>query len=331
MASYNNSSEINDISYDIPSLETFTSRNIKFSILLILQLLSISCSLFLLFHLLTKSTLRRALHNHTIIALVIVNFFQMLSDLPMTLDYLRRGRASSSSFCMMWNFFAFSNYAVGVWGMTWASLERHILIFHKNFVTTLHGKILFHYIPLFISLIIPWIYYIFLVFLYPCTNTFYQSFLFCGFCCYAYNDQLVFFNWLLLGVIPPCCITLFSVCLIIRVVVQKRRVHQRIHWRQHRRMVIQLLSISCLYIFFDDPTVVIGLIKLNQPTFGNEVQMLYLYYIAYLLPALVPFVCLNGFRELLGKRREKVHPAIPLTYTRTIRRNEKTNTQLPVP
>jgi hypothetical protein len=255
-----------------------------------------------------------------------VSFFQTISDLPMVLDYLRIGQASSSTFCLLWNFFALSNYAVGIWTMTWASFERHILIFHDRLIATSRGKILFHYIPLFTFMAIPWIYYVILIFFYPCTNTFYQSFLFCDWCCYAYNDQLVLFNWLALGVIPTCSITLLSLLLIVRVVAQKRRVHQRFNWRQHRRMVIQLLSVSCLYIFFDAPAIIIGLVRLALPTFAIDAQILYLYYIVYLLPLLMPFVCLGTFRELWKKIRVEVHPVMSLTQTRTIRRDQKTNT-----
>ncbi|CAF4076081.1 unnamed protein product [Adineta steineri] len=324
MASFNNSTEIDYTSYSIPLYETVTSRTIKFILILICQLLSISCSIFLLFHLITKATLYRALHNHTIIALVIVSFFQTISDLPMSLDYLRIGQASSSIFCLMWNFFALSNYAVGIWVMTWASLERHLLIFHDHLIGTFRRKILFHYIPLIAFLFIPWIYYVILIFFYPCTNYFYQTLLFCGWCCYAYNDQLVFFNWLAVGIVPTCSISLLSLGLIVRVIRQKRRVQQRINWRQHRRMIIQLLSISCLYIFFDAPTVLIGLIRLSLPTFAMDIQIQYLFYIVYLLPLLVPFICLSTLRELWSKNRTRIHPTMPFTQSHTTRRNPQT-------
>jgi heme exporter protein D len=274
----------------------------------------------------TKPKRCRTVRNHTIIALIIVSFFQTISDLPLTLEYLRIGQAPSSTFCLIWNFFALSNYAVGVWTMTWASLERHLLVFHDRLIATFHGKIFLHYIPLIASLSIPWIYYFVLIFFYPCTNTFDRSLLFCGWCCYAYNNQLVFFNWLAFGVTPTCSITLLSLWLIIRVVTQKRRVQQRVNWRQHRYMVIQLLTVSCLYIFFDAPTIIIGLIRLILPTFAADIQTLYLYYIVYLLPLLVPFVCLSTSRELWAKTRAQVHPPMLLTHSRSSRRDKKAKT-----
>lgn len=322
MTSTNNYSSLIDES-NFPSLETITSRTIKFFILFLLQVFSVCCSLFLIFHVIIKSTHRRRLQNQTIVALLIVSFFQTVSDLPMSLDYLRRGQASSDTFCLMWNFFALSNYAVGVWTMTWASIERHFLVFHEPLFTRVRGRVLFHYIPLCTSLCIPWIYYVVLIFFYPCTNTFYQTVLFCGWCCYVYNDRLVFFNWLMFGVIPVCSINVFSFWLIVRVVSHKRRVQGRINWYSHRCMVVQLISVSCLYILFDSPTIIIGLIRLRLPTFAADIQMLYLYYIVYLLPLLVPFACLSTFRELWSKKRVQIHPPTLLLQTRTNRHQKK--------
>jgi hypothetical protein len=326
MLSNNNSLEIYDMLLSVPSMETVISRTIKFIILLILQLASICCSLFLLFHLIAEPTLYRTLHNHTIIALIIVSFLQTIFDLPLTLYYLWTGQASSSTFCLIWNFFALSNYAVGVWVMIWALLERHFFIFHDRLIVTFRGKILLHYIPLISSLAIPWIYYFILIFFYPCINTFYPSVLFCGWCCYVKNNQLVLFNWLTFGVIPTFSITLLSLSLIVRVVAQKRRIQQRIYWCQHRRMVIQLISISSLYIFFDSPAIIIGLIQLISPTYGIEVQTLYLYYTVYLIPLLIPFVWLNTHRELWIKTQRSIqmHPSIVLRLTHTVMGNGKT-------
>ena len=327
MISSNNSSVINE--YNIPSLETPTSRLIKFFVLLILQMMSVCCSIFLIFHLIIRPTFRRRLQNQTIILLLIVSFFQTISDLPMSLDYLRQGQASSNTFCLLWNFFALSNYAVGVWLMTWTSIERHFLIFHESLFIRIRGKILFHYIPLIASLSIPWIYYVVLIFFYPCRNYFYQTFLFCGWCCYAYNDRLVFFNWLTFGVIPVCSISVFSLCLIIRVVRQKQRVQGIIHWRRHRFMVIQLISVSSLYILFDSPTIIIGIIRLYLATFAADIQALYLFYIVYLLPLLIPFVCLSTFRELWSKNRVQMHLPILLVHIRPNRHQRKALRILP--
>jgi hypothetical protein len=136
----------------------------------------------------------------------------------------------------------------------------------------------------------------------------------------------VLFNWLAFGIIPTCSITFLSLWLIVRIVTKRRHMQQRVNWRQHRYMVIQLLTVSCLYIFFDAPTIIIGLIRLSLPLFAADIQILYLYYIVYLLPLLVPFVCLSNFRELWAKRRAQVHPPILLRDSRLNRHNEKAKT-----
>ncbi|CAF0983545.1 unnamed protein product [Adineta ricciae] len=310
----------NSSSYEIPSYETSTSRTVKFTIILVFQIISISCSIFLLFNLLTKSALYRPLHNHTIIVLGLISFFQTISDLPMVLAYLHLGQAPTTVFCLLWNFFALSNYAVGIWVMTWASFERHLLIFHDNLMKTSRRRLALHYLPLACSIFFPWSYYISLIFFYPCVNTFYQTFLFCGWCCYARNDQLVFFNWLTFSVIPTLSILFLSVTLIIRVIRQKYRMQQQIQWRQHRHMILQLLSISFLYILFDTPSTIIGIVQLFLPTFAVDIQILYLIYIVYLLPLLTPFLCLNGLHQLRKRNHQQTHPTLPLTQTKVAQR-----------
>jgi hypothetical protein len=47
------------------------------------------------------------------------------------------------------------------------------------------------------------------------------------------------------GVIPTFLITILNVCLLVRIIWQKRRHHQ--NWKKYRKMAFQLLSISALY------------------------------------------------------------------------------------
>lgn len=287
------------------SLETVTSRIVKFTVLLILQIPSICCSLFLLYRWITKSFLRRSLHNQTVFVLVIVSLFQTISDLPMTLEYLRKGRTSSSTFCLLWNFFGLTNYAMSIWIMSWTCFERHLAIFHDDIFVTSYGKICFHYIPLALTVIMPWLYYFILIFFYPCKNHFSQLTLFCGWCCYVYNDRLVIFNWLTFGVIPTFLIIFLNVLLIFRVIIQSRRVRQQMNWYRHRRIIIQLFGFSSLYILFDTPTVAVGLIQFIYPRFAADFQMLYLFYLVYMLPLLVPLICASTFGERWRRPRKQ--------------------------
>ena len=48
--------------------------------------------------------------------------------------------------------------------------------------------------------------------------------------------------------IPICITVIFSLALLVRVIYHRYRVHQRIEWRNYKKMAFQLLPISALYI-----------------------------------------------------------------------------------
>jgi heme/copper-type cytochrome/quinol oxidase subunit 4 len=81
--------EINQTEFILP-METNLSRQIKFIILLSIQIPSIICYLFLLYHLLFKRSMRRSLNNHVFILICFIGLITILIDLSMILDYLRR-------------------------------------------------------------------------------------------------------------------------------------------------------------------------------------------------------------------------------------------------
>ena len=64
---------------------------VRFGILLSFYIPSLVCSLFVLYHLIFDQILLKALHNHVIILLLLVNFLIQLTSLSWTIDYYRRG------------------------------------------------------------------------------------------------------------------------------------------------------------------------------------------------------------------------------------------------
>jgi phosphatidylglycerophosphate synthase len=97
-------------------------------------------------------------------------------------------------------------------------------------------------------------------------------------------------------------IIFFSIFLLVRVIRQKRYIHQRIEWRKFRKMTIQLLSISALFFFFSLPTVVISLAQVcGLPNGALGQFQLYLSFTRYFLPLLLPFVCLSSLPEVWTK------------------------------
>ncbi|CAF4172241.1 unnamed protein product [Rotaria socialis] len=69
--------------------ETSESRLRKFWILLLFQIPSNLCSIFVLHHMFTAKIFRQTLSNHVIIAMLIVSLLSTTVDLSLTLNYLR--------------------------------------------------------------------------------------------------------------------------------------------------------------------------------------------------------------------------------------------------
>ena len=125
--------------------------------------------------------------------------------------------------------------------------------------------------------------------------------------------------------------------LIVRVLLQKRRVGQRAIWRRNRKMVVQLASISIMYIVVWVPSVVCFVIPLIVPSpFAADLAASVLNYFQYVSNLLCPFMCLVGLPEIRGLIKQKLaHPAAvqPLAQNATAsiarvpeRRQKQTNT-----
>jgi hypothetical protein len=156
------SSHVNvDISFSYP---------VRFWIYLLGDIPSIICSIFVLYHLLFDRTLRHALNNHVIIILLIIE----LTDVPWTLHYYlyNTNMIETPAFCIIWGWINFGLYVTQLLVFAWASLERHILIFHDQWVSTKRKRFFVHYLPPILILAYCFIYFA-VVFLFPpCQNWF---------------------------------------------------------------------------------------------------------------------------------------------------------------
>ncbi|CAF4238552.1 unnamed protein product, partial [Adineta steineri] len=86
---------------------------------------------------------------------------------------------------------------------------------------------------------------------------------------------------------------------LLRVIYQKSRMHQTIHWRTHRKMTIQLLSISLLYLFIYMPKMLIEFLHLcGIPNYVGKYFMSYAEFFAYYGNLLLPFVCAGSMPQL---------------------------------
>jgi cytochrome c biogenesis protein CcdA len=93
--------------------------------------------------------------------------------------------------------------------------------------------------------------------------------------------------------------TIATTVLIVRVILQKRRVGQRALWQRNRKMVLQLSSISIMYIIVWIPSILCYLIALIfQIAFAFDLASNVFIYFKYITSLLCPFMCLVGLPEV---------------------------------
>ncbi len=303
-----------NFTFDISQLSTssytlISSFSIRFWLYLIPNTLSILCSIFVLYYLLFDRILRQALHNHVIIIVLFAGLIYELTSVPFMLCYYHFGSTwkITTSFANFWTFIDSLCYAIQLIGFAWASIERHILIFHISWVATKKKRFLIHYLPLIAILIYCFIYY-FVFDLFPFCGDF--SFLSPanGVPVPCILTQPVIGKWEALcnQVIPTFIIIIISPALLLRVLKQKARLNRSIDWRKQRKMTIQLLSISILYLLLNSPRSITQLY--NQTSLSTTVSInAYVNFVFFSVYTVFffPFVCCETIPEL-GKKLKKL-------------------------
>jgi hypothetical protein len=267
---------------------------------------SILCSIFTLTHLLLNRNLRIALHNHIPLALLIISTFDSLFNQPFTLNYLRIGHVipSTDAVCLFWNFVN-SIFTVGAyWTMAWGSIERYLLIFYSGLFVTQRGRILFHYIPLFMmAFIYPFIANIVIILVYPCQNQFNMLSLLCGFPCSLKIPSIALYTRIAHQFVPTFILVGFAVMLVVRVVAQKRQIQRnQFNWRRYRQMIIQMLALASVFLILTLPATLVSIVQnCCLPTFAVTVQISYLNFLVRFITIFMPFICLSLLPEIWSK------------------------------
>ena len=109
------------------------------------NIVSTACSIFYLYHLLTKKVLQNSLNNHPIIIILINILFTQLIDVPFYVNYLYFGYvwSQTESFCVFWWNIDEITFQIMITIIAEASCERHILIFHEKLLATQKKRIFF--------------------------------------------------------------------------------------------------------------------------------------------------------------------------------------------
>ena len=287
----------------------------KFGVLLVFQILSLPCFLYVFYQFRSQRQFRQSHHHHVILLLLIVSFLFVTIPLPFTQAFLLTSYVYPSHplFCSFWNWIHYSLNIVNLFLMAFASVERHWLIFHSGLVRSKRGKFLFHYSPLFFCLTYPTLFYLGAIFIWPCRAHYSYRFLFCRYPCYFYSIQWYNFdlfvnNYAPLVVIPLGCLLIYA-----RVFIQRRGMRQQaFKWSRDKKIILQLWAISSLYLAMWMPMQLAGLVNLYwDPKFLVQAQFDYLDLFPYFIHLFYPFIVLFTYRhEMLNFPRRSNIQAI---------------------
>jgi hypothetical protein len=222
---------------------------------------SLIVTAFVLYHLLKSRALRTSLNNHSIILMLLFGLIMELTDTVWFIHFYRTGAAVSSTpeFCLAWAYIDSSLFVSASLLMSWASVERHILIFHPHWFATKTKCFLFHYLPLAIVSVWPLIFYFVMLLVLPCPLSFDYNRRLCGrYGCVNLIPWVAMFDSIAHYMVPAFIIVIFSVTLFVRVVYHKYHIRQRIDWRNYRKMALQLLSISLVYMVLEAPPMILN-------------------------------------------------------------------------
>ena len=286
------------------------SKTVRFWIYLILLIPSILCSLIFMIYVLFNRTARNAIHNHVIAIVIFIGLIYQGTLYPWMLYYYRTEEVwhRSGLFCTIWAFFDWGLYYVQTILFAWATMERHILIFHDKWVSTEKKRFFVHYLPMILILVYSLTFYIVVTFFPSCENIFNDFDIVCARLCFAQTNGLYMWDVIFHQTLPNLFIVIFSAALLIRVLLRKCRTHQPIQWRKHRKMTIQLLSIAILYLFFAFPIALMNLMYFCglSEDLGLEFYEYFLFF-NYLMLLLLPFACVLSLPELLIKIKRFLH------------------------
>ena len=220
---------------------------------------SVIVAIFTLYHLISNRTLRSALHNHVIILLLIFGLIVSLTDVIWLIYYFRMGIALSTTpaFCLVWLMIGSAIYVLIQVLMAWASIERYILIFYPNVLGTKTKRFLFHYLPLIICVVYPTIFYFIVFIILPCDRPFYYRAPLCArYLCLSQYSWLALWDSFFHFLLPAFIIGIFGITLFLRVLFTRYRVHRRIDWKKYRKLTLQLLPISIVYMALKCPPMI---------------------------------------------------------------------------
>ncbi|CAF3370336.1 unnamed protein product [Rotaria sp. Silwood1] len=281
-------------------------NTVKFWFYLVFLIPSIICSIFSLYYLLWNRTLRHALHNHAIIIFLSIGLTYEVTIYPWMLNYYyKQGLWKRTHlFCTVWIFIDWGLYYTQTTLFAWATMERHILIFHDKWVSTKKKRLFVHYIPFIILALYCLIYYSVTILFPPCENSFNDYDMICVDACLYKSFTLHTYDTIVHQVLPTLIISGFSISLLMRICWQKHRIGQSLRWRKHWKMTLQLLFVSIVYLIFGLPLILMHLLSLfGVSSYVTCVFTEYALFLNYCTILLCPIASAVSLPQLRNQRK----------------------------
>lgn len=324
------------------SNESTTERNFvihpsfRFWTFLIFNIISLGVSILALHSMLTNKNVRQQLINHVIIVLLVLGVIYELTDIPWILHYNRTGvpMFTSTTFYIIWACLDYALYSLQIALFAWATIERHIIIFHGTWMSTKVRRLFLHYGPI-VGIIFYYLTYYSIVHFVPFCEHYFDDFLAGGIFIPCTFDRTVLGSWELIvhQVVPTLIIVVFSIGLVVRVIYQKRTMNRTVQWRRHRKMTVQLILMSTIYVVFNAPwALVIFAFFYGVPAETVSVPLVYTAYLYYYVIFLFPIATSIAFPEIQSRFkkifcRHRAQTQVGPVTLETLRKTVKPNSQ----
>ncbi|UJR24716.1 hypothetical protein I4U23_006090 [Adineta vaga] len=290
----------------INDIDSEFSRLLKLCILVPINLLSIPLTFYTTIYLYKRRVEQRTLSDIILIILLLVSFIDILINQSGVMIYFRLSFIwpQNSMYCIVWNYFNYLDYYLNLYLTVWASIERHILIFHHTFFDRNIKKFYFHKLPLIIIICYGILIYLVLIIFNPCINHFQMNQPWCGSICFTQKTITYLYDWFINSVFPICLIIILNITLIIRVIKRKNHIQtNQLIWKRCRKLTIQMITISSIYLICFLPSGIITILRslLADSKFGEQAMQTCFRYTFLLANALLPYVTLSSLPELRKK------------------------------
>jgi hypothetical protein len=298
---------LNNSSTDDSTTSSFILNRVKFSILLALQIPSFGCSLYLFCQFAARPKFHLTLHNHVVLVLLCNSF--LFVTIPVSASeaffFTSHVRPERNVFCAFWTWIHYSINISNLILMAFACAERHWLVFRLNAMSTKRIRATCHYVPLVICTTYPWFFYFVFIFLYQCEPVYDFNELLCVMPCYFLNLRMANIDTFLNNWMPIFAIPILTGILFIRFLAQKHRMRIKIfQWKRDRKMVLQLLAITSLYVFMWSPLQAVAITNyIWHGGMATQFEIDYLYALPYFIHLLYPFVILFSNSDFTRRTR----------------------------